>query len=152
MAGRQAYRTVFTKLDSSPDIHSTNLIDSGDQRTRRCAAAVKEILEKGGVVRSIPKVGNAIGLNRYCGQLSNPPKPIFVKYGRTPISQVPDGALCFWDDVGGDGNGHLDGHTAFIASDNQGRYMLGNTEGQLKYRAIIGKFRSVTNYYLPAGS
>ena len=145
-----AYRSVVQRLIASPNIQSTGgLILPKGEGSGLCARAMQEILQKAGIFHSYPSTPDAVALNIYCNNKSNPPDHIFDKFGSTPLSKVPDGALCFWNYVAKDKNGHYDGHVAFVAQDTVGRFILGNTIGELKFRKLSGEFATVTNYYLP---
>ena len=142
------YKSAVQQLMASPNIHSTGgLIQPSGEAAKRCAKAIKQALVKTGVFSSYPGSADAIELNKFCKIHSFPPNKIFDRVGATPFSKVPNGALCFWDDIG---EGH--GHVAFAAEDSVGRYILGNTDGELKYRALIGRFQFVTSYYLPVST
>lgn len=136
------YKKAVAVFNNAPNLDSVPGLDIQGKISGYCAHAIKHILSEAKVPcpEDIAEAENAVALGKACRDHPE----IFESYSSAPISQIPDGALCFWDNIG-EGNGHV----AFVMSDNSSRYILGNTDGILKVRNLSGMYSHPTSWVLP---
>lgn len=136
------YKAAVALLNNATNLNSVPGLDTQGKTSGYCAHTIKHIFGEAKVscTEDIAEAENAVALGKAC---RNHPE-IFESYSSAPITQIPDGALCFWDNLG-EGNGHV----AFVMSDGNSRYILGNTNGILKVRNLGGIYSHPTSWVLP---